>query len=787
MWKLCKPAGVLLFLAMAVTVSGQVLINGKIINAQTKEPIEGASIQSNTGGRGTFSAGNGAFTLAPGPAGKYTISFIGFSTEVVELTTGKEEVIELIPATTSLQEIVISANREAVKRSMAPVAISVISSKMIQDAKPVTIDQLLNKVSGVYMVNLGNEQHQMSIRQPMTTKSLFLYLEDGIPVRTTGLFNHNALLEINMAAVKNIEVIKGPSSSLYGSEAIGGVVNFITLAPSAVPVLKMTLQGNNIGYKRADMQSSFSTGKWGFGFSGYYASKRNSFIEYTDYHKATFTAKIDYRFSETTILTSSATWLDYYSDMTGGVDSAMFARHSFTSQHNFTFRQVEAFRYRSALVHSWNNHSKTTASLVYRHNSITQNPAYAIKNDYRRLSSGAWTGKKDLAHGEINNSSFRSYAFIAHHKQNINWKDAVLIGGVSLDMSPATYDAEYIRVKRDSVQGKYLSYEHADSVLTQYKTGLNNYAAYVNWEFSPLKKLRIVASLRYDLFHYNFDNHLKPSSFSGSADTVNNFKRMSPKIGLTYNFSQRTGFYANYSEGFVPPQVTEMYKGVKVPDLASSVFYNYEIGGWAELIRNKLTADISLYRLNGTNEIISVRLDDGSTENRNAGKTSHRGIEMGINATPVKSLQVRFGAAYSEHRFVEFVEKGVRYNGNEMNGAPRWMHNAEVWYRPGFVKGLRLGLEWQKQGSYYLDALNTAKYKGFDVFHIRAGYQWNAFEIWVNMMNAGDSYYSYISSRSNSGYNYTPAEPRHFSVGVSYDLGKMITRGSRGTQRIRLN
>ena len=37
------------------------------------------------------------------------------------------------------------------------------------------------------MVSLGNEQHQMSIRQPMTTKSLFLYLEDGIPVRTTGL------------------------------------------------------------------------------------------------------------------------------------------------------------------------------------------------------------------------------------------------------------------------------------------------------------------------------------------------------------------------------------------------------------------------------------------------------------------------------------------------------------------------------------------------------------------------------------------------------------------------
>jgi outer membrane receptor protein involved in Fe transport len=626
------------------------------------------------------------------------------------------------------------------------------------------------------MVNLGNEQHEMSIRQPMTTKSLFLYLEDGIPVRTTGLFNHNALLEMNMAAVKNIEVIKGPSSSLYGSEAIGGVVNFITQSPTAVPVLKVSSQLNTIGYKRADLQSSFIKGKWGFVLSGYYADKRNSFIEFTDFHKATITAKIDYRFSKKTVLSNSATWLNYYSDMSSGVDSSMFARHSFTSLQSFTFREVHAFRYRSTLTHTWNESAKTTASVIFRDNSIIQNPAYAIKNDYRRLVNGSFTGKKDLAHGEINNSSFHSYAFIAQHRQNIHWKDGVLITGVNIDYSPSTYDAEYIRIKKDSVSGKFLSYTRPDSILTQYKTGLTDYAAYINWEFTPFNRMRVVASLRYDLFHYNFDNDLKPSSFSGSPDTVNNFKRFSPKIGLTYNFSSRAGVYANYSEGFVPPQVTELYKGVMVPDLDASVFYNYEIGGWWELIKNKLTADISLYKLNGTNEIISVRLDDGSTENRNAGKTSHRGIELGIKATPVKYVDLRFSAAYSEHHFVDFIEKGVSYNGNEMNGAPHWLHNAEGWYRPSFVKGLRLGVEWQHQGSYFLDPQNTEKYKGFDVFHIRAGYQYKAFEFWVNLMNAGNSYYSYFSSKSGNSYSYTPADPRNASIGLSYDFSDLFTK-----------
>ena len=626
------------------------------------------------------------------------------------------------------------------------------------------------------MVNLGNEQHSMSIRQPMTTKSLFLYLEDGIPIRTTGLFNHNALLEMNMAAVKNIEVVKGPSSSLYGSEAIGGVVNFITVAPTAVPFAKLSLQGNNIGYKRADLQTAFSKGKWGFALSGYYADKRNSFIEYTDFHKANLTARIDYRFNKKTLLSNSLTWMDYYSDMTGGIDSSRFVDKSFGSNYTFTYRKVNALRYRSALSHNWNDNSKTTASIIFRDNSIGQNPAYAIKDDYRRLSNGTWTGKKDLAHGEINEVSFNSYALTAQHKQNLNWKKAVLIGGLNVDISPSRYSAEYIRINKDSVSKIYSSYESMDSMLTHYKSDINNYAAFANFEFSPVEKLRIVASLRYDLFHYDFNNYLQPSSYSGSSDTLNNFKRVSPKIGFTYNFSSTTGIYANYSEGFVPPQVTEMYKGVKVPELKPSVFYNYEIGGWAELIKGKLSADISMYQLEGTNEVISVRMDDGSSQNMNAGKTQHKGIEFGLNANPVKGISFRFSSALSKHRFREFVEKGISYNGNEMNGAPNWMHNAEIWWRPAFFNGLRLGVEWQKIGSYYMDPLNTVKYEGYDVFHVRVGYKWKAMELWVNMMNAADKYYAYTSSKSNFGYSYTPAEPRHFNMGISYDFGELFKK-----------
>ncbi len=755
----------------------QTFIKGKIIDAGTSEPVSGVTINCNNEGCKSSCTTNasGEFEMKCNGCEKTTITAIGYSTQQVSISS-KNNIISLAPTVSLLSEVVVTANRgEGVKRSEAPIAIATISNKIIQDAKPTTPDQVLNKISGVNMVSLGNEQHQMSIRLPMTTKSLYLYLEDGIPIRTTGLFNHNALLEMNMAATKSIEVIKGPSSSLYGSEAIGGAVNFITLSPTAVPVLKLSAQGNNIGYKRADLLSSFSKGKWGFVLSGYYADKRNGYLEYSDYHKGTLTARIDYRFSEKTILSNSVTELKYNSDMSGGIDSSMFASRTFKNLQTFTYRKVDALRYHSTLTQLWNDNSKTTVSILFRDNSIGQNPAYRVKDDYRKQGN-IFVGKKDLAHGEINESSFKSYSMIAQHKQTFAWKKAVLIGGLNIDLSPSDYYANYIRIKKDTVSKKYINYEATDSTLTDYSTKLNNYAAFVNFEFSPLEKLRVVASLRYDLFHYDFNNHLAPSAFSGSPDTVNNFARFSPKIGFTYNFSDRIGIYANHSQGFVPPQVTELYNGVKVPNLDPSVFYNYEAGGWVEIIKNKVSADVSIYTLTGTNEIISVKLDDGSFANQNAGKTSHKGIEAGLNATPAKDISFRFSGSYSKHKFVEFVEKGINYNGNEMNNAPNWLYNTEIWYKPSFVKGLRLGAEWQHVGSYFTDPQNTVKYGGYDVLNLRAGYQFKSIEFWLNVLNAIDNYYSYITTKSAFGYSYQVAEPRNFNVGIGYDFANLFKK-----------
>ncbi|PUZ23326.1 TonB-dependent receptor [Chitinophaga parva] len=759
-----KHSLVLLLLGAGAMAHAQ-SVHGVVYDALTREPLPMAIVCDAHQHRSSANA-SGHFQIQTQDSVLY-ISMNGYQLAKVAVKPLMD--VPLQVSSKELQTVVVSASRTAEKRSEAPVAISTISAQTIADNKANRLDQLLNQVSGVMMVNLGNEQHEMSIRQPMTTKSLFLYLEDGIPIRTTGVYNHNAMLELNMTAARQIEIIKGPASSLYGAEAIGGAVNIITAAPPALPGGTFSLQANNNGYKRADVQAGTSFGKWGMLVSGYYANRHNGPIDYSDFHKTAVTVRADYKANVHTLWTNSITLADYYSDMTGALDSTHFAHHDYSTPYSFTYRKTYALRARSTLSHRWNEQSETQVSAVFRDNAVKQNPSYYIYNDYHK-ANGVYVGDPMLAHGQVNENAFSSYSLLVQHQQRFRFLQSKLIAGLSGDFSPADYWANYIRIQRNA-KGNYVGYTKTDSSLSNYKTNISNVAAYAHYELSPARGLKIVAALRFDEYRYNYKNHLPASAYSGAPSTVTDYNRLTPKLGFTYNY-HNVGVYGNYSQGFVPPQITDLFGGVKVPFLDSQTFYNYEVGGWMSLLQQKLYADVSLYQMDGTHEIISVLQDDGTYRNQNAGKTRHRGVEYGITYHPATSWTLRVSATNAQHTFQDYTEKGVSYAGKEMAGAPHFTSNMAATWKPGFVKGLRLGVEWQHQGGYWMDNANTSRYGGFDVVNVRAGYQFGRFEVWTNALNVGNRYYATIASSSGYGKSYNLGDPREFNVGLSCHLGK---------------
>ena len=742
----------------------QVLVSGKVVDQQSGEAIPGVNISVVNAAIGAVSGVNGEFTIElHDPSMILSFSSIGFITKKVQANK-VSETVTLQPSLLDLAQVVVSAGGGKQLRTDAPIAITKISPRMLEEAKAASLEQVINKVHGVYMVNLGNEQHSMGIRQPLTVKSLFLYLEDGIPLRPTGIYNHNALIEMNMAALGSIEVIKGPASSIYGSEAIGGSINFITRMPPEELRAKIGVQGDNLGYKRLDFEAGNAFGQTGLYAAGYYANRQNGYREHSDFHKLAFNVAANYKLGERNNFTATLSVTDYHTDMTGAIDSVDFYSKSYPSMHTFTYRKVKALRLRSTWDHFWNDKSKTSFNLIYRDNLMGQNPAYRVRNNPQNPTK---------ASGEINEQTFQSYGTIIRHMQEMNWLDARLVGGISVDYSLSQFMAEFIAVERDE-QGHYAEYHRMDSLLTHYSVNLLNSAAFAQFEFSPVQKLKLILAARYDYFQYDYQNYLTPDAFSGAPDAVNSFNYLSPKVGFTYDMLQGKGFYGNYSVGFAPPQVSELYRGVKVPVLEPSLYYNYELGGWWNF-GEKVALDVSLYQLDGTNEIINVYLDDGTTENRNAGKTLHRGIEYSLNYIPISQLKFRFGGANAHHEYVDYVESGNSYNGKKMESAPAWIANAEAFYYPQILKGIRVGLEWQRMSSYYMDAANTERYEGFNTFNLRLGYAKNSLDTWINVLNITDKLYATNASKSRFGKSYSPGDPRTFSVGVALRLAKEAT------------
>jgi iron complex outermembrane recepter protein len=745
-------------------------IKGQIMDQKTNEPLPFVSIVHLKSGNGTTTDFSGAFSLSARAAiDSITISYVGYENTTLKATADMEIFLER--STVALNEFIVSSNRELEKRSEAPIAISSISAQSIADNKPTSIDQVLNQSAGVYMVDLGSEQHTMSIRQPIGYGATYLYLEDGVPIRSSGIFNHNALLEINMANTSKIEIIRGPASSLYGSEAIGGAVNFISYKPSILPTAGIGIQANDLGYKRTDFYASNTFKKLGVRLAGYYANNRDGFKDHSDFDKLALSLALNYQLTKKTEITLNNSFIDYYADMAGSLDSADFFDKEYKSSQTFTNRQVDAFRSKLSVNQYWNDNAKSSLIGYFRNNSIKQNPSYRVKDDFRPWMPPSMQGDANLAHGELNDNSFNSFGTIFQHQQKFDFLKTSITTGGSFDYSPNTYEANYLTIVKND-DGIYESFEKQDSLLADYTADLINTAGYVQLSIEPIKNLKLSGGARYDNFTYEYNNNLDSNAFSGVPDSKTSYNKLTPKAGLSYDMGSNSGMYANYSQGFVPPQISELYRGVKVPSLKPAQYDNAEVGFWMTSANNRAKIEVAFYQMDGTNEIISVLLDDGSTEKQNAGATRHKGIEYTLHYRITHDLTLKLNGTNAQHTFMDYVESGTDFTNKAITGSPGWIANAQLTYKPSFLKGFRISGEVQHVDKYFMEASNTKTYSGFDVVNIRLGYEFKGIEIWTNIMNVTDELYATNARSSKWGDSYTPGNPRHVTIGLAYNFVK---------------
>ena len=192
---------------------------------------------------GTSSNEDGYYQIKNIPSGTYKIvvSSLGYKTKTTEITFNKNENEKIIQnfslvSDNSLDEIVVSGNLRPVSKSASSVPVDVYSKSFFKKNPTPSIFESLQNVNGVRpqlncnVCNTG-DIHINGLEGPYT-----FVLIDGMPI-VSGLSTVYGLTGIPQALIQRVEVVKGPASTLFGSEAVGGIINIITKKPSNSPML----------------------------------------------------------------------------------------------------------------------------------------------------------------------------------------------------------------------------------------------------------------------------------------------------------------------------------------------------------------------------------------------------------------------------------------------------------------------------------------------------------------------------------------------------------------------
>ncbi len=219
---------IIVFLMCYAITANAASISGKVVNTVTNETLPGVSVFIKNTVIGTITDINGNFYLENIPDGSETLvfSFLGFETKEVDIMKNEQNIIniELTPSSIALQEVIISTAKNQLKSFEQTTPVSVLTQNKITENTTQDIADIISREPAVSLV--GEGFHRASSIRGLARKRVVVMV-DGERISSErnpgppGTF-------VNPLDVKNIEILRGPYSTLYGSDAVGGVINIIT-------------------------------------------------------------------------------------------------------------------------------------------------------------------------------------------------------------------------------------------------------------------------------------------------------------------------------------------------------------------------------------------------------------------------------------------------------------------------------------------------------------------------------------------------------------------------------
>lgn len=532
-----------------------------------------------------------------------------------------------------LAGVVVTATRTENRVKDVPASTQVISAVEIERNGSNSVRDLLSQETNIFQkFRTRGGGHDIVIRGMDTDKTLVLINGRRVSneADASGLGNAMALDRVNLSDIERIEIVRGPSSALYGSEAMGGVINIITKSsdkPSVIAgVSRSTLESNNWYH--------FDTGRKGkisatadMRFNKVFRDKDYDDFSSNNYGTAqTYNLSLNYYLNDDQYLNL---FYDYYSQSTDNdqkhntLQDAKEAMSKFTLTGKYRLAGTGSNYYQQrnyGISYNGRNDRNDWQIRLYGSNfdwEDIKNPVVLEAIPGRDpMSQKAFVGVVNSRYGK------KDFNINTNHLWAVEGRDTLRIN----ENNRLTFGAEYVKNK---ITGTNLG-NNGDDVSSITRNGItkesskkniDTYAAYIQNEWTSGKWF-VVPALRYD-HHSSFGSHV------------------SPKLGVTYKVSSDFRIKANYGEGFKAPSVYQLYYSldrimgasrvrlIGNPDLDPEESKSFDIGVEGEFGKGYATLTYFNSRLKNLidTHLISEEGNLKSYEYINIGKARMYGVE----------------------------------------------------------------------------------------------------------------------------------------------------------------
>ncbi len=646
-----------------------------------------------------------------------------------------------------LEEVVVTASRSEQSVASVPASIGIIED--IENIAPTHINETMQRTPGVWISRGNGQENLTAIRSPVLTGAggcgAFLTAEDGIPLRASGFCNVNELFDANSEQAARIEVLKGPGSVWYGSNAMHGMLNIIT--PSPQNATRFSFEGGPHDYYRSRISASTNNLSLNASFTSDGGYKHDS-----GFDQQKLNGKWLGKLGEFDAIASlSATNLN---QETAGfvVGNKIYEDRSAGRQNP----NPEAYRDSQAV------------RAYLRLNRTLDSGAELTLTPYVRATDMAFI-QHFLPGQAIEENAQQSFGF-----QSAWQKDQLTIG---FDFEVT--DAELEEFQPNATTGSAFlvgtipAGQHYD-----YDVDASTVALFAHYRLPLSDQTELQFGARAEQVRYDYDNQMLDGNtrddgtacgfggcrFSRPADRDDKFSNISPKLSLIHTFDSGQQFYSRLARGYRAPQATELYRlqgGQSVSDIDSVELDSIEFGFRGN--RGALDYNVALYAMNKDNFIFR----DSNRITVDNGETSHRGIELqmfyAFNANWRGDLVFNYG----RHQYENNPDLAVAaISGNDIDTAPRSSGSARLAWQPD--NKFNAELEWVYLGDYYTDPNNTAEYDGHHLFNMRLRYQYNdSTRFFARLMNLADEEYAERADFAFGNDRYFVGEPASVYLGVT--------------------